>query len=64
MIAGTPKEMNDEIRIRCEGFRRPYIACQIVAGGGTVVDSMKELLDIPPETIILIAPMAQITVKV
>ena len=64
LIAGAPKEMDDQIKIRCEGFKRPYIGCQIVAGGGIVVDSMKELLDIPTETIILIAPMAQTTIKV
>ena len=57
-------DLEPDIALTCEGFQRSYLGCQIVAGGGTVADSVHQLVKVPKEKIILIAPTSQKTLKV
>ncbi|XP_065072007.1 TP53-binding protein 1-like isoform X2 [Rhopilema esculentum] len=62
-VAPKQGDLEPDIALTCEGFQRSYLGCQIVAGGGTIADSVHQLVKVPKEKIILIAPTSQKTLK-
>ena len=64
ILVRSKSKVEEDIAFILKNFKRSHISCQITAGGGTILDSVKNLQDVSKKKLVLIAPICQKTLKV